>query len=58
MSRKFGAGHKYDLQIHRMRLRSRQAVYAMVAVKLVAYLVMEKGLRYDQNDIPADQELC
>ena len=33
---------KYDLQIHRMRLRSRQGVYAMVAVKLVAYLVMEK----------------
>ncbi|MHA2047944.1 MAG: transposase [Candidatus Thorarchaeota archaeon] len=33
---------KYDLQIHRMRLRSRQGVYAMVAVKLVAYLVMEQ----------------
>jgi hypothetical protein len=33
---------KYDLQIHRMRLRSRQGVYATVAVKLVAYLVMEK----------------
>ena len=33
---------KYDLQIHRMRLRGRQGVYAMVAVKLVAYLVMEK----------------
>ncbi len=33
---------KYDLQIHRMRMRSRQGVYAMVAVKLVAYLVMEK----------------
>ena len=32
---------KYDLQIHRMRLRSRQGVYAMVAIKLVAYLVME-----------------
>jgi transposase len=31
----------YDLQIHRMRSRSRQGVYAMVAVKLVAYLVME-----------------
>jgi hypothetical protein len=33
---------KYDLQIHRVRMRSRQGVYAMVAVKLVAYLVMEK----------------
>jgi hypothetical protein len=33
---------KYDLQIHRMRMRSRQGVYAMVAVKLVAYLFMEK----------------
>ena len=33
---------KYDLQIHRMRLRSRQGIYATVAVKLVAYLVMEK----------------
>jgi hypothetical protein len=33
---------KYDLQIHRMRMRSRQGVYATVAVKLVAYLVMEK----------------
>jgi hypothetical protein len=33
---------KYDLQIHRMRLRSREGVYATVAVKLVAYLVMEQ----------------
>ncbi len=33
---------KYDLQIHRMRMRSRQGAYATVAVKLVAYLVMEK----------------
>lgn len=33
---------KYDLQIHRIRLRSRQGVYATVAIKLVAYLVMEK----------------
>jgi hypothetical protein len=33
---------KYDLQIHRMRMRSRQGTYAIVAVKLVAYLVMEK----------------
>jgi hypothetical protein len=33
---------KYDLQIHRTRPRSRQGVYAMVAVKLVAYLVMEE----------------
>lgn len=33
---------KYDLQIHRMRLRSRQGVYVTMAVKLVAYLVMDK----------------
>jgi hypothetical protein len=33
---------KYDLQIHRMRPRSREGVNVMVAVKLVAYLVMEK----------------
>jgi hypothetical protein len=33
---------KYDLQIHRMRMRSRQGAYATVAVKLLAYLVMEK----------------
>ncbi len=33
---------KYDLQVHRMRMRSRQGVNATIAVKLVAYLVMEK----------------
>ena len=33
---------KNDLQIHRMRLRSREGVYGMVAIKLLAYLVMEK----------------
>jgi hypothetical protein len=33
---------KNDLQIHRIRLRGREGVYAMVAIKLLAYLVMEK----------------
>ena len=33
---------KNDLQIHRMRLRGREGVYGMVAIKLLAYLVMEK----------------
>lgn len=33
---------KNDLQVHRMRMRGRNGVYAMVAVKLLAYLVMEK----------------
>ncbi|MBM3210646.1 transposase [Candidatus Poribacteria bacterium] len=44
---------KNDLQIHRIRLRSRQGVYGMVAIKLIAYLVMEKlssltGLTFHQ----------
>jgi hypothetical protein len=33
---------KHDLQIHRMRLRDRQGVYSMIAIKLLAYLVMEQ----------------
>ena len=33
---------KHNLQIHRMRLRDRQGVYGMIAIKLLAYLVMEK----------------
>jgi hypothetical protein len=33
---------KHDLQIHRIRLRGREGVYGMVAIKLLAYLVMEK----------------
>ena len=33
---------KNDLQIHRMRLRSREGVNGMIAIKLLAYLVMEK----------------
>ena len=33
---------KNDLQIHRIRLRGREGVYGMVAIKLLAYLVMEK----------------
>jgi hypothetical protein len=33
---------KNDLQIHRIRLRGREGVYGMVAIKLLAYLVMEE----------------
>lgn len=33
---------KNDLQIHRMRLRGREGTYGMIAIKLLAYLVMEK----------------
>jgi transposase len=33
---------KHDLQIHRIRLQGREGVYGMVAIKLLAYLVMEK----------------
>ena len=33
---------KHDLQIHMIRLRGREGVYGMVAIKLLAYLVMEK----------------
>lgn len=33
---------KNDLQIHRMRLRSREGVNGMIAIKLLAYLVMEQ----------------
>lgn len=44
---------KNDLQIHRIRLRSSQGVYGMVAIKLIAYLLMEKlssltGLTFHQ----------
>jgi hypothetical protein len=53
---------KNDLQIHRMRLRSRQGVYAMVAIKLLAYLVMEKlsaltGLTFRQIMNQARREI-
>jgi hypothetical protein len=53
---------KYDLQIHRMRLRSREGVNAMVAVKLLAYLVMEKlsalaGLTFRQIVNNAKREI-
>ena len=56
---------KYDLQIHRMRMRSRQGVYATVAVKLVAYLVIEKissmtRMTFQQvkNYAKRDMDLC
>jgi len=53
---------KYDLQIHRMRLRSRNGVYGMVGIKLVAYLVMEKlyamtGLTFQQIKNHAKREI-
>jgi hypothetical protein len=56
---------KNDLQIHRMRLRSREGVNATVAIKLLAYLVMEKlsaltGLTFRQivNHAKRDIDLC
>lgn len=56
---------KNDLQIHRMRLRSREGVNAMVAIKLLAYLVMEKlsaltGLTFHQltNYARREIDLC
>jgi len=56
---------KNDLQIHRMRLRDRQGVYGMIAVKLLAYLVMEKlsalmGLTFHQlmNHAKTEIDLC
>jgi hypothetical protein len=56
---------KNDLQIHKVRLRSRGGVYGMVAIKLLAYLVMEKlsaltGLTFHQIKIRAkrDVDLC
>ena len=53
---------KNDLQIHRIRLRSRQGVYGMVAIKLIAYLVMEKlsfltGLTFHQIKNRAKREI-
>ena len=33
---------KNDLQIHRIRLRARNGVYGMIAIKLLAYLLMER----------------
>jgi hypothetical protein len=53
---------KYDLQIHRVRLRDRAGVHAMVAIKLLAYLLMEKlasltGLTFHQIKIHAKREI-
>jgi hypothetical protein len=53
---------KNDLQVHRIRLRSRQGVYGMVAIKLIAYLVMEKlssltGLTFHQIKNRAKREI-
>jgi hypothetical protein len=56
---------KNDLQIHRMRLRSREGVNGTIAIKLLAYLVMEKlsaltGLTFRQimNYSKREIDLC
>lgn len=53
---------KSDLQIHKVRMRDRQGVYAMVGIKLVAYLMMEHlsfqtGLTFHQLKIQAKREI-
>jgi hypothetical protein len=53
---------KTDLQIHKVRMRDREGVYAMVAIKLPAYLLMEHlsamtGLTFHQIKIHAKREV-
>ena len=53
---------KSDLQIHKVRMRDREGVYAMVGIKLVAYLLMEHlsfqtGLTFHQLKIQAKREI-
>ena len=53
---------KTDLQIHKVRMRDREGVYAMVGIKVVAYLVMEHlssqmGLTFHQLKIQAKREI-
>ena len=53
---------KTDLQIHKVRMRDREGVYAMVGIKLVAYLLMEHlsfqtGLTFHQLKIQAKREI-
>jgi hypothetical protein len=53
---------KTDIQIHKVRMRDREGVYAMVGIKLVAYLLMEHlssqtGLTFHQLKIQAKREI-
>lgn len=53
---------KTDLQIHKVRMRGREGVYAMVGIKVVAYLLMEHlsfqtGLTFHQLKIQAKREI-
>jgi hypothetical protein len=53
---------KTDLQIHKVRMRDREGVYAMVGIKLIAYLLMEHisfqmGLTFHQLKIQAKREI-
>jgi hypothetical protein len=53
---------KTDLQIHKVRMRNREGVYAMVGIKVVAYLLMEHlsaqtGLTFHQLKIQAKREI-
>ncbi len=53
---------KTDLQIHKMRMRSREGVYATIGIKLLAYLLMENlsatsGLTFHQIKIRAKREV-
>jgi hypothetical protein len=53
---------KNDLQIHKVRMRDREGVYAMVGIKFVAYLLMEHlsfetGLTFHQLKIKAKREI-
>ena len=53
---------KTDLQIHKMRMRCREGVYATIGIKLLAYLLMENlsatsGLTFHQIKIRAKREV-
>jgi ribonucleotide reductase alpha subunit len=53
---------KTDIQIHRVRMRSREGVYAMIGIKIVAYLLMEQlsfrtGLTFQQLKVRAKREI-
>lgn len=53
---------KTDLQIHKVRMRDREGVYAMVGIKVVAYFLMEHlsfqmGMTFHQLKIQAKREI-
>jgi len=53
---------KTDLQIHKVRMQDREGVYAMVGIKVLAYLLMEHlsfqtGLAFHQIKIKAKREI-